>query len=1061
MLQCTQLLPFGSLTTPSRYRTGVRLSSTRREEVDGEVESDTEATPRQEVALLGPPLVTWAQRKPPRFRSMRTKALLGYLLAEQRAVSREALVSLLWPESDLATGRAALRRTLHNLRKILPGCWQSDRASVAFTPQKQTWVDIHLLLELEAAQEWHDAAELVQGEFLEGVYLKQNQEFETWLLGERQRWLQRSERVLRRAVAERRQADDVAGALLLARRLLKLMPWHEQMHRQVMLLLAQQGQTSAALKQYETGKQLLQQELGVTFSAETEALYTRIRDPSPFALHNIPAPTAPLVGRAEELALMHGWLEDEDVRLITVAGTGGIGKTRLVLALARKVLAQGAYAFPDGVYLVRLATVDDATQLVSATASALNFPLHGPAGRSPQQGLVDYLTRKRLLLLFDSFEHLLAHVGLVSRLLQAAPGIQIVVTSRVKLRLRGEQLLPLKGLPYDDPPGSGVDRAGSDAARLFMSAARRSRPGFSVNESRDVRHLQRICRLVAGMPLALELAATWANTLPLEAIAQEIAQGLDFLESDVRDLPARHRSMRAVFDTSWQRLLPATQRVFARMSVFRGPFSREAAEAVTGATTKELSRLVNHSLITQTADGLYTLHELLRHYAQEKLAEGAGESESTATRFATYYVDFLEERRDQVFSPAQRTVLAEMNAELDNLRAAWEWTLARGRVKQIARSSAGYFMAHFYHSRFQEAANSAARIAAWAAGSEGAEAELVRAEALHHLSFCQIRLGHIAQARAGALESRQIFSRLQTRPPHSYGSDTRFPLALVALIEGDPVHALELMEQAQVRLEADEDTLNLSFVQYILSSAHQALGQYETAHVHALRASELAERVGHEWFLGYTLLEVGKSAQATGQYAKAKQYFEASIPIRRRFNDRGEAEALDLLAEIALVEEEYDEARRLFQDALEIYRDTSDRGGIAGSSHGLARVALDTEAHEEARRQLQYALSIAAEIQFWPLVLAVLVDAGRLLLETGEYARGIELLALAQSHAAAKDATRGRATNELHRWQDSVDPSLFSRAIARGKEADLKTVLRSLKPTFTSPFSFSKDSHAV
>ncbi|MDX1615941.1 MAG: BTAD domain-containing putative transcriptional regulator [Candidatus Promineifilaceae bacterium] len=975
-------------------------------------------------------------------------------------MAREALVTLFWPDESVTKGKANLRRELHNLTNVLPGCWETDYKTVRLSPDADTSIDIDDFRRLEEAQKWIEAAELLQGEFLEGVYLEENLAFETWLLGERERWRQRADHVLRKAVDAQVAAGDKAAALTIARRLLQLRPWQEEMHRQVMLLLAQLGQSSAALKQYEVCKQILRDELGVTVSAETQALYERIRDPSPFALHNVPASTAPFIGRQKELTRLRGWLEDKEVRLITISGAGGMGKTRLMLALAEELLERQGHAFPDGIYLVRLVALDNATQLVTETAAVLKFPLHGPGDRSPKKRLLDYLSRKRLLLLFDNFEHLLSGASLLTDMLRAAPDMQIVTTSREKLGLRGEQLLPLSGLLYDETPMSVGENHGNDAADFFVRAARRAEPDFMLRDSEGVRHLQRICRLVAGMPLALELAATWTDTLSLAAIAGEIERGLDLLERDVRDLPARHRSMRAVFDASWQRLEPETQHVFAKMAHFRGPFSQQAAQAITNATKKQLSQLVHHSLLTRQSQGLYTVHEMLRQFAAEKLTERAADSQTTAARFAKYYMDFLEERGNRLYSAVQRQVLAEMNAELDNVRAAWEWCLAQHRVKDIWRSGTTFLLVHFYDSRYEEAAADTARTAAWASEIAGERAELVRASALNFLAYCQIRLGYISEARASALESKEIYSRLNKEPPYGYGTDSTFPLALVALIQGNPQQALDLAEQLRVKFVDREDALNLGLAHYILSSAHQALGQFETAFAHALQATESAKRAGHEWFLGYTLLEQGKAAQGSGRHEEAKQYYEASIPIRRRFNDKGEAEALGLLGEIALLEQDYAAARRLFQEALEIYRDTNDRGSIASSLHGLARVSLATEADDVAREQLHQALVIAEEIQFIPLVLAILVDSGKLLLESGETKLGLELLALAQRHSAAKHETGRRATEELQRWNGYVDASLYSRSIAKGTEGDLKSAVESLKPLLSSPLYFMRDGPA-
>ncbi len=1009
------------------------------------------------VHLLGPAQAAWQDGESPRFRSQRTMAILGYLAVEQRPVARDALAALFWPDEAQSTGKANLRRELHNLGNILPGCWQTDRQTVVFMPGAETRVDVHELLRLEEAGQWLAAAELVRGDFLEGVRLEENLEFETWLLGERERWRQHAERLLSRAVEEQARAGRDAEALRLARQLLQLMPWHEETHRRVMILLAQQGQRSAALRQYEQCRALLQEMLGVDVSDDTRAVYERIRDPAPFALHNIPAPTTPLIGREKELGLLNRWLADDDVRLITIMGPGGMGKTRLMLALAQELLERADRPFTDGVYLVNLTSLDGVEQLISQIGIVLKFPLHGQDRRSPRQRLLDYLTGKQMLLLFDSVEHLLSGAGLATEILRAAPGVQIVATSRRRLGLRGEQLLPLNGLPYEQVDVSAPDAVANDAARLFLRAAIRMEPALELSDNEEYVNLYHICRLVEGMPLALELAATWTESLSLAAIAREIAQGLGFLETDVRDVPARHRSIHAVFDASWQRLLPRDRRAFARLSVFRGRFSRKAAEAVSGASMKGLSRLVNRSLLQKAPEGCYYMHELLKQYAAEKLRQNAEETRATEARFATFYLDFLEQRRESLHGPQQRETVAEISTELDNVRAAWGWALAQQRGKELQRTVTVYVNYHFYQSRFREAATAAARAAAvFAEMPPSKERDLARAEALNRLAWCQIRLGHIAQAQAAAEDSFDTYSRLDRPPPPGYGTDSALPLAIVALVQGAPERAVELAERARAGAEGRDDGLNLGLAHYVLSSAHAAVGRYEAAYREAQRSCTIARGEGHEWFLGYTLLEVGKAAQATGRYAEAKYYYEASIPIRRRFNDKGEAEALSLLGEIALLEDDCAAARRFFEEALAIYQDTNDRGSMAGACLGLGQVAFAEREYDLARRHLEKAMTIAADIQFWPLVLKIFVDIGRLFLETGATSAGVEALAQAKHHDAAKHETRTRATEELAAWRPRVDARLFSASVTRGKERALETALMSLRRMLSSPLGFDE-----
>jgi predicted ATPase len=306
-----------------------------------------------------------------------------------------------------------------------------------------------------------------------------------------------------------------------------------------------------------------------------------------------------MIGRAQELDDLARLLGDAQVRLIIITGPGGIGKTRLAIALAEQLLM--AERFPDGVFFVPLAPVEATERIVPALAEALDFPLEAgqQPGRSSRQQVFDYLHPKRLALVLDNVEHLLrdTEIGdgaaeLIAGVLDAAAGVAILATSRERLKLRQEHLYPLGGLDVSGAPGP----ESYGAVALFLQRARLLRPDFAPTAD-DQGVIARICRLVEGMPLAIELAAGWIDTLALADIAAEIARGLDVLATELRDVPARHRSMRAVFDATWRRLGAAEQAVFARFSVLRGGGTRSAVQAVTAATLPQLHVLVGASLL--------------------------------------------------------------------------------------------------------------------------------------------------------------------------------------------------------------------------------------------------------------------------------------------------------------------------------------------------------------------------------------------------------------------------------------------------------------------------------
>ena len=320
--------------------------------------------------------------------------------------------------------------------------------------------------------------------------------------------------------------------------------------------------------------------------------------------NNLPIQPTPFIGRSAELAALDKLLADPDIRLVTIVGPGGMGKTRLALAVAERLINPRRDApsarlyndFPNGVFFINLAPLSETSHIVPAVADALNFPLQGGDDRSPQQQLLDYLRQKKLLLLFDNFEHLLDGVELVANILQLAPDVQILATARERLHLRTEQVYPIEGLEFPNWE-TPEDAEAYTAVQLFLQSARRNQPDFTLHNQDDLTYLARICRTVAGMPLALELAASWVDMLPLAEIAAELQQGLDFLETDMRDMPERHRSIRAAIDYSWQKLDEKEREIFAKLSVFRGGFTREAAKAVADANLRQLARLVGKSLL--------------------------------------------------------------------------------------------------------------------------------------------------------------------------------------------------------------------------------------------------------------------------------------------------------------------------------------------------------------------------------------------------------------------------------------------------------------------------------
>ena len=668
--------------------------------------------------LLGPPRVE-LDGEEIHISRRKAVALLAYLAVTRRPSSRDSVATLLWPKLDQSTARARLRRALAALREAIGDDWvDADRDTISLNPDAEMWLDVDAFHDQLAACGTHghppteacpdciplleEAVALYRDHFLAGFTLRDSAAFDEVQFFQTEALKDRLADALRRLVRYHSDREEHAPAIELARRWLALDPFHEPAHRHLMKLYARAGQAAAALRQYQLLERTLAEELDVPPSAETTVLFERIRSGEelggerggvPFPAHNLPPQPTPFIGRKAELADLDRLIADPDVRLITIVGPGGMGKTRLAIAAAERQLSRRteiqqtrlSHSFPDGVFFVSLAPLSEIDQIVYRLADALNLQLQGDAQhtRTPKQQILDYLRQKRILILMDSFEHLLDGAELLSDILRTAPEVQILVTSRERLHVQAEQVYPIRGLEFPDWEAP-EDAADYTAALLFRQSARRVRPDFELSGGEDGICLARICRLVGGMPLALELAAGWVDVLSLAEIAAEIQRGLDFLETDLRDVPARQRGIRAVFDTTWRRLTEAEREAVARFSVFQGGCTREAAQAVTGASLRMLARLSDKSLIQyQKADGRYQIHELLRQYAGENLAQDP-EAEITAQKaHCAYYCTALQEWKKALKSPRQPTAEAEITADYQNIRAAWDLAVEQANLHHL------------------------------------------------------------------------------------------------------------------------------------------------------------------------------------------------------------------------------------------------------------------------------------------------------------------------------------------------------------------------------------------
>lgn len=633
------------------------------------------------------------------------RGLLAYLALEaDRPHRRELVAALLWPDLPQTAAYANLRQTLARVRKVLPNT--SDAlAFLEITPQTlqlksaTVAIDVARFEELLAACAAHshpdlvdcstcaerltEAVALYRGELLHGLFLPQP--FEEWLLLKREQFQRQALGALNTLAEHHLRAGRFAAAADAARRQLALNPWHEAAHRQLMRALAEGGDRAAALAAFEHCHQVLQNELGIEPDAETLALAAQIRTAEATAQSTrptLPTPITALIGREEELAQLGRLLQSGDARLVTIVGVGGVGKTRLALAGASAL----GDVFADGIGWVPLAGITAAAlplqhdALATAVRVAIGQSFGGQG--TPLDDLCDYLRERTMLLVLDNCEHLPGVAPFVRQLLEAAPRLRVLATSRVMLDIVGEMPLRLDGLPV---PERGADDPASYAGmRLFLERARQQVRDFDESEA-NLKAVAQLCRLLDGLPLGIELATRWVRHYTCDEIVAEIQADLDFLTVQSGDVPERQRGLRAAFDYSWRLLAPAERLALARLSMFRGVFDRAAAQAVATTRVTTLATLVDASLLRHVGVGRYGFHELVRQFAAARLAE-SGEMETLAERHAAYYLELMAQQEAALYGAAPQMGATAIRNTADNMRQSWDWAVTHGAWDRVAQA---------------------------------------------------------------------------------------------------------------------------------------------------------------------------------------------------------------------------------------------------------------------------------------------------------------------------------------------------------------------------------------
>ena len=1025
--------------------------------------------PPLSLTLFGSLQVQWHGRFVTDFVSRKAEALLVYVVLHPRPHAREILADLLWDDRTQKQALGNLRVLLSNVRKLFPDLLHIDRQTVRLHRETAVSSDAHQLqtalkaldeqlltsetptLSLaEVAVSLATALAAYRAPFLQGFYMRDARRFEAWLLIERERWQRLALRGFEQLAlyyASQEMLDDGVAA---AQRLVQLDPLREQSQQLQMRLLARQGHSHAALQAYDKFANLLSAELDVPPEPETTRLAQRIRQAKTASPYHLPQPVSPLVGRQADLHTIQQRLDDPAVRLLTIVGIGGIGKTRLALAAAQ----QRRHDYLNGVCFVSLDTETPADVWL-LLAAALNLPLEGKASAADQ--IMNFLSQREMLLILDNVEPIINKVAAIIQMILAhAPDIQLLLTSRERVRLRQEWVLPLAGLSVPDRAeerGETTATAAKLSASVILLQQRAAQFAPNLTPSPAVMAaLVQISRLVAGVPLALELAAaTFASHTP-EQVAAELQQDIDFLRSQLRDLPDRHRSMRAVFAHSWRLLSDAEQTAFRGLSLFRGHFSQEAAEAVTGCTRSTLAGLVAKSLLIRvdnadtelsrsastelSRSGRYTLHSLLRQFAAEKLAATPAHQQAIIANHTRFFVNYLSQQQQNFKAGTMSQALDALATEIENLRLVWRRLVAAGEVATLQQMVAAYTTYFYTRSLFQpgltELTYAIDHLSADDPSMVGVRAEIQARQALF--------LGEIGayDACVQAAIAALALAATDTTDDHTAPAARR-SMGVIALAElccGYARWSQGDYATAQTHLQTAVATANFPDLNWIKAQSLNTLGNVmldrgdiPAAHTYYAQALTITEPTGQQRIQASIHINTGNAHWHSGDFHAARQQFQQALALADRVGIR-QIKSLALLNS-GLVETEigdHPEGIAHMQQALQLSRDVGDRRGEGNVLVNLIAAFMEAHRLREAGDLLPDALAVCREVgdkQGEAIALALAADWH---LAVGDLDRAEALLAEVAQLCTAIDDTWGLMEMQLSQAQLLSQRGLLAEA---------------------------------
>ncbi len=795
-------------------------------------------------------------------------------------------------------------------------------------------------------------------------------------------------------------------------------------------------------------------------------------------LVNFPILGPAFIGREQELQELEQLIKAPENRLISLVGPGGIGKTRLAVQFALETTKY----FQDGVYFISLASIQDPDFIPIMLAEALKFNFYGPRNQAEQLGR--YLHRMKVLLVIDNIEHLrLEGARHLATLLTHTHFLKILVTTRERLNMISEAILEVHGLPVPSEE-AGDDIESYDSVRLFIHNAQKTFPRFSFKK--DLPAIARICRQVDGIPLGILLASSWVRVFSCPDIADEIQSDIDFLSSTAPDIDPRHRSLRAVFDHSWDLLSPGERSCLQRLSIFSAPFTTQAAQEICGATQLALAVFSDKSLLIHRQDNHYEMLSTFHLYARNHLQQISDEHQATTKKYCEYYATYCSQKYVEITTPLQRKAVDNIISESENIRTAWSWMVESDRWDLIDLSKELMVSFHIIVGKsiearelFNQALDKLNRL-------RSPSQDLIRAGMLMRASYMDIRSGFVTQGLPGLYESLEIFKK--------HNSIWDMVEALLYLAEAHRV--LHKYPQAKIYIEEAisalqqnlpvKDNRVLAFTahcQSVLGLVSLDLGEFEEAQRNLDESLAVTMKLGIPYGMINPLMGLGKLAFTRGEFVQARDlYLKAMETAINIYDQHGMALLHNNLAAIYEVIVNFSEAfhhtnaalrlsretgdRRLtavitnnlafhqmkhfhqpteairtYQECMELFSEIGDLRGITYTCYDISRAYLMVGLVDEAQSYCLNSLHTAITLDSIPLILHALHGFVTLFAHLNQTERALRLCYLIINHPDSEPDTKNRAVVSRLQLETALPAEVIQAACQWAQSTNLQDAI--------------------